>query len=157
MADMYAVSGETLTEIADAIRNKTGSEDFMTVAAMAAAIESISGGGDPNLTHRQYVLEQDTLNAEIDIPEIIGGAYLIMFYAEVDARQPTVGTSSTRCCRGGVIYGSNRACQYGTSNNDAWTMSQSSTNFYINMTTGKLFVKQYALLAGTYDIVVFKK
>lgn len=154
---LYAVPGETLTGIADAIRSKTGSDDFLTVAAMADAIGSISGGGDPNLVHRQYVIEQDTLNAEIDMPEVIGGAYLVMFYAEVDARQPTVGTSSTRCCRGGVIYGSNRAYQYGTSGNVGWTTSQSDINFYINVTTGKLMVRQYALLAGTYDIVVFKK
>lgn len=45
MAEMYAVSGETLTGIADAIRSKTGSDDFLTVASMAAAIEGISGGG----------------------------------------------------------------------------------------------------------------
>ena len=45
MAEMYAVSGETLTGIADAIRSKTGSDDFMTVASMASAIEGISGGG----------------------------------------------------------------------------------------------------------------
>lgn len=45
MADMYAVSGETLTGIADAIRSKTGSDEQMTVASMASAIEGISGGG----------------------------------------------------------------------------------------------------------------
>lgn len=44
MADMYAVSGETLTGIADAIRSKTGSDEQLTVASMAAAIEGISGG-----------------------------------------------------------------------------------------------------------------
>lgn len=44
MADMYAVPGETLTGIADAIRSKTGSDEMMTVAAMASAIEGISGG-----------------------------------------------------------------------------------------------------------------
>lgn len=45
MAELYAVSGETLTGIADAIRSKTGSDDFMTVASMASAIEGISAGG----------------------------------------------------------------------------------------------------------------
>lgn len=43
MAEMYAVTGETLTGIADAIRSKTGSDDFMTVASMASAIEGIGG------------------------------------------------------------------------------------------------------------------
>lgn len=45
MAAIYAVSGETLTGIADAIRSKTGSDEQMTVAAMASAIEGISASG----------------------------------------------------------------------------------------------------------------
>lgn len=45
MADLYAVPGETLTGIANAIRSKTGSDEQMTVAAMASAIWGISGGG----------------------------------------------------------------------------------------------------------------
>ena len=45
--EMYAVSGETLTGIANAIRNKTRSDEFMTVNSMAALIENIEGvGGD---------------------------------------------------------------------------------------------------------------
>lgn len=48
MAEMYAVSGETLKGIADAIRTKTGSDEPMTVASMASAIEGISGGGLPD-------------------------------------------------------------------------------------------------------------
>ena len=43
--EMYAVSGETLTSIANAIRSKTRSDDFMTVASMAAAIEGIPSSG----------------------------------------------------------------------------------------------------------------
>lgn len=46
MTDIYAVPGETLTGIANAIRSKTGSDEQMPVSVMAAAIESISGGGD---------------------------------------------------------------------------------------------------------------
>ena len=44
MAEMYAVSSETLTSIADAIRSKTGSNEMLTVAAMTNAIEGISSG-----------------------------------------------------------------------------------------------------------------
>lgn len=43
MTDMYAVPGETLTGIANAIRSKTGSDEQMPVSAMAASIESIEG------------------------------------------------------------------------------------------------------------------
>lgn len=43
--EIYAVPGETITSIANAIRSKTGSDDFMTVASMASAIEGISSGG----------------------------------------------------------------------------------------------------------------
>lgn len=42
--EIYAVSGEILTEIADAIRGKTGDDDFMTVSAFAAAVEGIPSG-----------------------------------------------------------------------------------------------------------------
>lgn len=56
MADMYAVSGETLTGIANAIRGKTGSDDFMTVASMASAIEGIGGGESAP----RYVFRWDT-------------------------------------------------------------------------------------------------
>lgn len=41
MTELYAVSGETLTGIADAIRSKTGSDERMTVAAMPAAIATM--------------------------------------------------------------------------------------------------------------------
>lgn len=44
MAEMYAVQGDALTLIANAIRAKTGSDDFIPVSSMASAIESISGG-----------------------------------------------------------------------------------------------------------------
>lgn len=43
MAEMYAVPGETLSSIANAIREKTGSADFMTVSSMSSAIEGIGG------------------------------------------------------------------------------------------------------------------
>ncbi len=45
--EMYAVSGETLTGIANAIRGKTGDDDFMTVSAFAEAIEGIPVSGLP--------------------------------------------------------------------------------------------------------------
>lgn len=43
--EIYAVPGETMSAIANAIRSKTGSDDFMTAASMASAIEGISGEG----------------------------------------------------------------------------------------------------------------
>lgn len=41
----YSIDGQTLTDIADAIREKTGDTAALTAAAMAEAIASISGGG----------------------------------------------------------------------------------------------------------------
>lgn len=69
--DMYAVSGETLTGIANAIRGKTGSDDMMTVAAMASAIEGISGGGSPTESVTlEYVLDSDfTSTAETTLTD----------------------------------------------------------------------------------------
>ena len=54
MPDMYAISGDVLTGIADAIRSKTGSDDFMTVSAMASAIEGISSGGSSSAGSDEY-------------------------------------------------------------------------------------------------------
>lgn len=41
MAEMYAVSGETLSTLANAIRTAAGTDDFMTVAGMAAKLEGL--------------------------------------------------------------------------------------------------------------------
>jgi len=43
--DEYLIQGSTLTDIADAIREKTGDSALMTPAEMVEAIGSISGGG----------------------------------------------------------------------------------------------------------------
>lgn len=56
MADMYAVPGETLTGIANAIRSKTGSDEQMPVSAMAAAIEGIDGGGSAQIETGTFVI-----------------------------------------------------------------------------------------------------
>lgn len=42
--DEYLIQGSTLTDIADAIREKTGDDALMTPAEMVEAIASISGG-----------------------------------------------------------------------------------------------------------------
>ena len=55
--EMYAVSGETLTGIANAIRSKTRSDDFMPVASMAAAIEGISSNGFAEVT-KEWVVDE---------------------------------------------------------------------------------------------------
>ena len=55
--EMYAVSGETLTGIANAIRSKTRSDDFMTVASMAVAIEGISSHGFAEVT-KEWVVDE---------------------------------------------------------------------------------------------------
>ena len=54
---MYAVSGETLTGIANAIRSKTRSDDFMTVASMAVAIEGIPSNGFIEVT-KEWVVDE---------------------------------------------------------------------------------------------------
>ena len=63
--EMYAVSGETLTGIANAIRSKTRSDDFMTVASMASAIEGISGGS--------IVLKKAAVEGEITENKYLSG------------------------------------------------------------------------------------
>lgn len=55
MAEMYAVSGETLTGIANAIRGKTGSDDLLTVSAMASAIDGLNAGGQSDATLASFI------------------------------------------------------------------------------------------------------
>ena len=55
--EMYAVSGDTLAGIANAIRSKTRSDDFMTVASMAVAIEGISSNGFAEVT-KEWVVDE---------------------------------------------------------------------------------------------------
>lgn len=43
MAEMYAIKKDDLTDIADAIRSKTGKSDPITVHEMANEISAISG------------------------------------------------------------------------------------------------------------------
>lgn len=43
---IYSIQGTTLTDIADAIRSKTGKTASMTPIEMPDEIESISGGGE---------------------------------------------------------------------------------------------------------------
>ena len=47
----YSIDGSTLTDIADAIREKTGDTAALTAAAMAEAIAGISGGGGGGLEY----------------------------------------------------------------------------------------------------------
>lgn len=64
--EIYAVPGETMTAIANAIRSKTGSDDFMTAASMASAIEGISGGG---VVMKKAAVEGEiTQNKYLDVP-----------------------------------------------------------------------------------------
>lgn len=45
MAEMHRISGERLTAIADAIREKTGKTDSLTLQQMATEISGIQTGG----------------------------------------------------------------------------------------------------------------
>ena len=68
--EMYAVSGETLTGIANAIRSKTRSDDFMPVASMAAAIEGISSHGFAEVTKEWVVDEFHSYNIFNDFKRV---------------------------------------------------------------------------------------
>lgn len=94
MAEMYAVPGEALTGIADAIRSKTGSDEMMTVASMAIAIEGISSGGvvmkkaavEGEITQNKYLAgpggEEVSYNGwDISPYYILDGDYFICNYS----------------------------------------------------------------------------
>lgn len=73
----YIIQDTTLTNIADAIRNKTGATSTLTPAQMVAAINSLSSGGI--LTRKQFT-DTDSSN-----PTIIRAGE----YYEVDTELPT--------------------------------------------------------------------
>lgn len=62
---LYSIQDTTLTDIADAIRSKTGKTASMTPAEMVDEIENISGGGASTLTTKTITLN-GTYSAEDD-------------------------------------------------------------------------------------------
>lgn len=61
----YSIEGQTLTDIADAIREKTGDTAALTAAAMAEAIAGISGGGGLEYETGEWTPEEDVRRTEI--------------------------------------------------------------------------------------------
>lgn len=50
----YTIEGQTLTDIADAIREQTGDENPIAVSDFASSIASISGGGSVNYSTTEH-------------------------------------------------------------------------------------------------------
>lgn len=63
---MYAVNGEILTGIADAIRTKTDSDEPMEVSTFASAIENIPSGGSGGLPDGITGIATGTFSFPID-------------------------------------------------------------------------------------------
>lgn len=61
----YKISGERLTDIANAIRGKTGKADPLTLEQMATEIEGIEAGGIPEGVGIYY---KATVNSEFNSP-----------------------------------------------------------------------------------------
>lgn len=86
--DEYMIQGSTLTDIADAIREKTGDSALMTPAEMVEAIGSISGGGGKTLL-ADYTTSENVSAIQIDFTETMQGyeLYEILFTGTF-AKQP---------------------------------------------------------------------
>ena len=69
--DEYLIQGSTLTDIADAIREKTGDTELMTPAEMVEAIEGITGGGKTLLA--DYTASENVSAIQIDFTEAMQG------------------------------------------------------------------------------------
>ena len=65
---------DKLTNIADAIREKTGSTRTMNLEGMAAAIAGITGGGGAGLAYDmgEFVLDADTKYLDLSLPHNLG-------------------------------------------------------------------------------------
>ena len=81
---LYSIQDTTLTDIADAIRSKTGKTASMTPAEMVDEIESISGGGPSTLIDKT-ITANGTYSAEDDDAD---------GYSSVTVNVPTGGASS---------------------------------------------------------------
>ena len=82
---LYGIQDTTLTDIADAIRSKTGKTASMTPAEMVDEIESISGGGSSTLITKT-ITENGTYSAEDDSAD---------GYSSVTVNVPTGGGASS--------------------------------------------------------------
>ena len=73
--DEYLIQGSTLTDIADAIREKTGDSALMTPAEMVEAIEEISGGSSPTYEWKklaEYAVTEEVRDITISAtPEML--------------------------------------------------------------------------------------
>ena len=82
----YSIEGQTLTDIADAIRSKTGDTAALTAAAMAEAIASISGGGGAsNIVMGEFTIDESLTDAtlEIDVP-YTGNGFPVAYFVYAD-------------------------------------------------------------------------
>lgn len=78
--DEYLVQGSTLTDIADAIREKTGDSALMTPAEMVEAIAEIPSGGS-DVEHHQFIHAQDWLTDATGNTAAFYNTYLFALYA----------------------------------------------------------------------------
>lgn len=77
----YSLENTTdLTALGDAIRAKTGSNATMTVAQMATAVASISGGGwtPTTFTNITSEMEFSKYSAELDLTNYLGNSPFIL-------------------------------------------------------------------------------
>ena len=130
MADLYAVSGETLTGIADAIRSKTGSDEFLPVASFASAIEGISSG-----VYTGSIIATQTGQIDIPVPFVPRLAYVADTGRAANSIYSVTGTMDADKVY--VAY----LCSYGSSD----SLYYARNGDYITYDNGILTIKQYSM------------
>jgi len=83
----YSIDGQILTDIADAINEKTGGTNLMAPGAMADAISRISGGGvtvEPLVSASVTIPGDKQYSISVDLPKSVEQV-IIMIEAEADA------------------------------------------------------------------------
>lgn len=115
MSEYYKIKGETLTDIADAVREKTGSTGGMLATDFAPAIRGITGIEDLTAELTEYA----SLNAELEevinsLPEAGGSGgsvetCTVTISGEVSSRYP-VNIAYTTVSSDGKVVGASQTC-----------------------------------------------
>lgn len=132
---------DKLTNIANAIREKTGSTRTMNLEGMAAAIAGITGGGGAGLAYDmgEFVLDADVKGLDPSLPHNLGEIPEFILVWTEDFAGLSEGNPAEQQCNLGYIWLKNLT-----------GMLQRLTT----AVTGDSFTVNFHLLSGEYKIVI---
>ena len=167
---------EKMTALADAIRNKTGKTDKLTLEQMPLEIDSIVGGGIQSASGT-YTLANNAVSMEIDVSDIgFIPDSAVVYYADMENAeqimrawamhyQPDlIGLVNLANPDNKDFTTTNTVSMYrGTKDNLETAAASNNVNYIGKLTTGdKIFIRvgrsssAYPIVAGTYKWFAYK-